>query len=118
MVLMHAAVRPLPKEVGMKIERYADDLYVLRGETLDSNATVLAAAGRALVVDAMASRPDARALASFVEGELGLEVRYLVLTHYFSDHLAALALFPGAEIVAHHLFQHTFDSERHRTEEE
>jgi glyoxylase-like metal-dependent hydrolase (beta-lactamase superfamily II) len=102
----------------MRIDHSEDGLYVLRGEAQDANATVLAADGRAVIVDAMASRADAAALRAFVEDELGLTVRYLIATHYFSDHLAALASFPQAEIVAHEHYQHTFDSERFRTDEE
>jgi glyoxylase-like metal-dependent hydrolase (beta-lactamase superfamily II) len=102
----------------MKVDYQEDGLYLLRGETLDSNATVLESDGRAVVIEGMASQDDASALASFAERELGLEVRYVIATHYFSDHLAALGAFPGAEVVAHELYQHTFDSEKHRTDEE
>ena len=48
----------------------------------------------------------------------GKKVTLLVSTHYFSDHLAAWALFPGVPIIAHRNYRWSFDSEAFRTEEE
>jgi glyoxylase-like metal-dependent hydrolase (beta-lactamase superfamily II) len=40
------------------------------------------------------------------------------MTHYFSDHMAALRFFPKADILAHANYRETFDAERFRTPEE
>jgi len=55
---------------------------------------------------------------SFVCAEVDKTVRFIIATHYFSDHMAGLALFPEADIVAHRLHRHTFDTELHRTDEQ
>src|SRR5574338_50989 len=86
---------------GMKSERIGEGVYRVRGEAYDSGATVFARDGEALLVDALGSRADAEALRRFVEGDLRSRVRFILATHYFSDHMAALSSFPGAEIVAH-----------------
>lgn len=102
----------------MRIERLEDDLFVAVGEQYESTTAIFLDGDRALLVDGMASRKDGLALRGFVEGELKKKVRLLVSTHYFSDHLAAWALFPGVPIVAHRNYRHSFDSEAFRTEEE
>jgi glyoxylase-like metal-dependent hydrolase (beta-lactamase superfamily II) len=98
--------------------RIEDDLYLLMGETYHSNSTVFVAQDEVLLVDAMASRADAERLRDFVEKELTGEVRFIVSTHYFSDHMAALRLFPRATVIAHQNYLDTFNSEQYRSEEE
>jgi len=66
----------------------------------------------------MASRQDAEVLRGKIEVEFKKQVRFIIATHYFSDHLAALKLFPKAEIITHQNYMHTFSTERHRTKEE
>ena len=103
---------------AMKLNEIADDIHLLIGDTYASNSTVIVAGGEALLVDAMGSRADAAALQRYIEADLGKRVRFIVMTHYFSDHLAALQRFPGATIIAHELFAQTFAAERFRTAEE
>ncbi len=94
------------------------DIHLFVGETYDSNSTAFVKGDEVLLVDGMASRRDASELRERVEGGMKKRVRFLLVTHYFSDHLAALRLFPGAEIIAHRNYLHTFTTERHRTREE
>jgi len=101
----------------MRIERVAPDFFIAIGDTYAANASVLLKGNEALLVDGMASIADAEALRRQLDAD-GRRVRMIVCTHYFSDHLAALRLFPEAEIVAHELYRQTFDSELHRTDEE
>src|SRR5215210_4197049 len=98
--------------------RIENDLYLLMGETYHSNSTVFIHRDEVLLVDAMASRDDAERLKDFVESELQGEVRFIICTHYFSDHMAALKLFPRATIIAHQNYLDTFNSEAYRSEEE
>lgn len=102
----------------MHIQEIAPDLYGLVGEMYASNSTAIVSGDEALLVDAMAGRRDAEQLRSFVESELGKRVRFIICTHFFSDHLAALKLFPNASIIAHQNYTQTFDAERFSTQEE
>lgn len=102
----------------MRIQQLESDLYILTGEQFHSNSTVIVNDDEVLLVDAMASVGDAEELRAFVTRELGKRVRFIICTHYFSDHLAALRLFPESQIIAHQNYSHTFDMERFRTEEE
>ena len=102
----------------MRVETITSDLSTVIGETDSSASTVFVANGDALIVDAMASTSDAEALRRYVEDDLGKRVRFVVATHYFSDHLAALRAFPDATIVTHELYSHTFASEQHRSAED
>ena len=102
----------------MFINQIADDLYLVIGETYHSNSTAFVSQDQVLLVDALGSRTDAEKLKEFVEGELKKEVRFIVCTHFFSDHLAALNFFPSATVIAHKNYLNTFSSELYRTEEE
>ncbi|MGZ7077962.1 MAG: MBL fold metallo-hydrolase [Thermoanaerobaculia bacterium] len=102
----------------MQIDRIADDISVVIGDTYHSASTVFVANDEALVVDGMGSTRDAESLRRYIEGDLRKQVRFLIATHYFSDHLAALRVFPSATIVAHELYAHTFATELHRSVEE
>lgn len=102
----------------MQITSLRPDVYVVVGDTYAANTTVFIRGDEALLVDAMASARDAEELGRWIENDLGKRVRFIISTHYFSDHLAALRRFPGAEIVAHSLFMHTWASERFRSREE
>lgn len=102
----------------MRVDQIAPDIYSLVGEVLDSNSTIIVKDEEALLVDSMASRADAEELRSFVESNLGKRVRFIICTHFFRDHLAGLRLFPGASIIAHRNYTHTYDMESFRDEEE
>ncbi len=102
----------------MRVQQIESDLYTLTGADMDSNSTLIVNGDEALLIDALGSRRDAEELRAFVEEEMGKRVRFIICTHYFSDHLAALKLFPEAQIIAHQNYDHTFHAERFRTEEE
>ena len=102
----------------MQIERMEPDLFILVGKTYGANSTVFVNGDDVLLVDAMASRADAEKLRHFIEQELQKQVRFIICTHYFSDHLAALKLFPRAQILAHKNYLHTFTTEKYRSAEE
>jgi cyclase len=102
----------------MDVQQVEKDMYVLVGETYQSTSLILINGDDALLIDAMASRQDAERLRGFVESDLKKQARFIICTHYFSDHLAALRLFPQSQIIAHKHYKHTFDSELYRSEEE
>ncbi|HEX8775339.1 MAG TPA: MBL fold metallo-hydrolase [Pyrinomonadaceae bacterium] len=102
----------------MRVDQIAPDIYSLVGEVLDSNSTVVVNDEEALLIDSMAGREDAEGLRAFVESELGKRVRFIICTHFFRDHLAGLNQFPGASVIAHRNYTHTYDAESFRDEEE
>lgn len=102
----------------MRIDQLESDIYILVGETYGANSTAFINGDDLLLVDAMASHADAEELKNFIEKGLKKQVRFIICTHYFSDHMAALKLFPQAQIIAHKNYMHTFTSEKYRTAEE
>lgn len=102
----------------MKKEQIGQDIYVLTGEFFESNSTALIKDDEVLLIDALASPKDAETLRHFIEDELKKEVRFILCTHFMSDHMAALKLFPRAQIIAHENYRQTFDSQRSLTDEE
>src|SRR4029078_7452090 len=104
--------------VIMRIQQIDSDIHLAIGDAYDSNSTILISGSEALLIDALASKKDAEDLKRVVEQDLKRKVRFVICTHYFSDHLAALRSFPESQIIAHKNYRHTFDLERYRTEEE
>lgn len=102
----------------MEIQQFAPDVYLAIGESYRSNSTIFINDDEVLLVDALASQSDAEALRDFVVNGLRKHVRMILCTHYFSDHLAALKIFPKSQIIAHKNYRYTFDSERYRSEDE
>jgi cyclase len=102
----------------MDVIQIQPELFLFIGKTYQSNSTIFVNGNEVLLVDALASRADAEQMRAFIEKELKKEVRFIISTHYFSDHIAALNSFPRACVIAHENYLETFDSEQHRTEEE
>jgi cyclase len=102
----------------MQIQAPEPDILVFRGEAYESLATAFIHRRDVLLVDALAERADAEAMRDYLEGELGKRVRLILMTHYMSDHMAGLGLFPGARIAAHRHYAHTFLSQRGRSAQE
>jgi glyoxylase-like metal-dependent hydrolase (beta-lactamase superfamily II) len=102
----------------MRIEPLSEDVEVFVGETYSSNATLFHAPEGTLVIDALASRVDAERLREHVEKERRSHVRCFVITHGFSDHMAALSHFPGVPVVTHVEVERTFKRELFRSDEE
>ena len=96
----------------MRVEQIETDLYLAIGDAYDSNSTILLSGKEVLVIDALASKKDAYDLKHLIEQNFEAEVRFFICTHYFSDHLAALKLFPNSQIIAHKNYRETFDRER------
>jgi len=97
----------------MRTESLANDVEVFVGDTYSSNATVFRSPEGTLIIDALASTADARALAA-----RAAPVRLVILTHGFSDHLAALRTLAGVPVLAHRALGATFAREQFRSDEE
>ena len=102
----------------MRINKVKDDIYLFIGDTYEANATIFVDGREVLLVDALAATADAQKLQSFVEQELKSEVRFIISTHYFSDHIAALQCFPQATIIAHENYLDTYQMEQFRSPDE
>lgn len=99
----------------MQIEAPESDILVFRGAAYESLATAFIHGRDVLLVDALADRGDAEAMREHLEEVLGKRVRLILMTHYMSDHMSALGLFPGVRVVAHRHYAHTFLSQRGRS---
>jgi cyclase len=102
----------------LRKEQLEDHIYVFVGEAYQANATALIRGAEVLLIDGLASRKDAEELRCFIEDDLRKQVRLILCTHYMSDHIAALRLFPQAQIVAHKAYLRTFNSQKSLSEEE
>ena len=102
----------------MQIQDIQKDIRVFVGDTLEGVSTAFIHGDEAILVDAMASEEDANSLRTLVCDEMGKTVRAIIVSHYMSDHIAGLKLFPEARIIAHRHHMHTFMSQGARTEVE
>ncbi len=102
----------------MRIEQVAPEIYMFVGESYQSISTVITDYDKALLIDAQASPDDAKRLHHFIEEDLKKQVRLILCTHYMSDHMAALKLFPESPIIAQQEYMQTFESQRTLTDEE
>jgi cyclase len=102
----------------LEVHEIAAGVFLFVGKALRANATAFVNGGEVLLIDGMASRDDARELKRILVREWRKNVRCIVSTHYFSDHMAAFGLFPETPVLAHRNALHTFWSEDFRTPEE
>lgn len=100
----------------MHHQQLNDDTWLFVGEAYESAATAFLDGTRVFLVDALASLEDARRMRQ-VMSDLGLTVRMIANTHYMSDHIAGLALFPEATTIAHENHRHAFLSQNARVDD-
>lgn len=85
-------------------ERIADGVYYFQSEVYAQvTAGVVAGAQWAVVIDTLALPEETLAMREFIEEEIMLPVRYVILTHYHADHAWGSCFFPGAQVIAHDL---------------
>lgn len=102
----------------MRVEQLEPDIFVFIGETHQSVSTAVINGDDVLLIDGLAGEEDAEELRRVVEVELHKQVRFIVSTHYMTDHMAAFRLFPRAAIIAHQDYTQTFDVQKSLTDEE
>src|SRR5512137_2119451 len=79
----------------MHRERVSENVYWFQSEIYAQvTAGVVLGPQWAVVIDTLALR-------DYVEHELGVQVRYVINTHYHADHTWGNCFFPGATIIAH-----------------
>jgi glyoxylase-like metal-dependent hydrolase (beta-lactamase superfamily II) len=99
----------------MHHQRLNEDTWSFVGDAYESAATAFVDGGEVFLVDALASLEDARWMRQVMAG-MGLTVRMIASTHYMSDHMAGLGLFPEATTIAHENHRHAFLSQNARVD--
>jgi cyclase len=88
----------------MHHERVSENVYWFQSEVYAQvTAGVVAGPQWAVVIDTLALPEETLAIRDFVEHEVGIQVRYVINTHYHADHTWGNCFFPGATIIAHSL---------------
>ena len=100
----------------MRIEQLAPDIIMLVGTDHESVATAFLDGDDVLLVDALASDGDAQWLRRVLCDEMGKVVRIVAATHFMSDHIAAMPLFPDALTIAHRHHRHAFLNQNRRVD--
>jgi len=85
-------------------ERIADNVYSFQSEVY-AQVTAGAVIGPswAVVIDTLALPEETLAIRDFIEQELNVPVRYVIVTHSHADHSWGNCFFPGATIIGHSL---------------
>lgn len=100
----------------MKSTQIAADSWVFVGQAFESAVTVLADGERLLLVDSFASDEDALEMLRYL-GRTAGQVSTVVATHFMSDHIGGLHLFPNAQIIAHRNYRHAYFSQNGRVDQ-
>ena len=95
----------------MRIEEIGSNVMMFVGDAHESVATAFLDGGDVLLVDALGGIEDARSMHHVLCNEMGKAVRVVATTHFMSDHIAGLSLFPDAVTIAHRHHRHTFLSQ-------
>lgn len=83
-------------------ERVAENVYVFTSEQYAQvNAGAIIGPDWAVVIDTLAFPDEAREIRDFLVNRLGVSVRYLINTHYHTDHTLGNSIFKGAIILSH-----------------
>ncbi|GAB4485222.1 MAG: MBL fold metallo-hydrolase [Anaerolineales bacterium] len=86
----------------MHRERVSENVYWFQSEVYAQvTAGVIIGPQWAVVIDTLATPEETLSIREYVEHELGLQIRYVINTHYHADHTWGNCFFPGATIVAH-----------------
>jgi glyoxylase-like metal-dependent hydrolase (beta-lactamase superfamily II) len=101
----------------MRIEEPGSNVLMFVGDAHESVATAFLDGDDVLLVDALGSMEDAHALRRVLCGDMGKAVRVVAATHFMSDHIAGLSLFPDALTIAHRHYRHTFLSQNRLIDE-
>jgi cyclase len=88
----------------MHRERVSDNVYWFQSEVY-AQVTAGAVTGPnwAVMIDTLALPEETLEMRDYIEGKVGVPVRYVINTHYHADHSWGNCFFPGATIIAHSL---------------
>lgn len=95
----------------MRFEELGSNVLMFVGDAHESVATAFLDGDDVLLVDSLGSMEDAHSLRRVLCEDMGKAVRVVAATHFMSDHIAGLSLFPDALTIAHRHYRHTFLSQ-------
>ncbi len=101
----------------MRLEALGSNVLMFVGDDHESVATAFLDGEDALLIDSLGSAQDAQWLHGVLCVEMRKTVRVIASTHYMSDHMAALPMFPDALTIAHRAHRHTFLSQNRRVDD-
>lgn len=88
----------------MHRERVSENVFWFQSEVYAQvTAGVIVGPQWAVVIDTLALPEEALTMREFIEHELGVQVRYIINTHYHADHAWGNCFFPGAMVIGHAL---------------
>jgi cyclase len=92
-------------------ERVAEDVYVFTSELYAQvNAGAVVGPEWSVLIDTLAYPEETLEIKDFLEERLSSPVRYLINTHYHSDHTLGNSWFPSAVILGHALCRELLDT--------
>ena len=100
-----------PGKPAVRIQELAPDVLMFVGDQVESVATAFVNGDQVLLVDALGSEEDAAWLRDVLHGQMGKRVRLVAATHFMSDHICGMTLFPEALTLAHRHHRHAFLSQ-------
>jgi len=88
----------------MRRDRVAEDIYTFTsGLYAQVTAGIVLTPEGTIVIDALPFPQETHEMLSFIQERGTGTVRYVINTHYHSDHTNGTYLFPGAEVISHRL---------------
>ena len=99
---MEVPANRLLVKVNMHRERVSENVFWFQSEVYAQvTAGVIVGPQWAVVIDTLALPEETLTMREFIEHELGVQVRYVINTHYHADHCWGNCFFPGATIIGH-----------------
>jgi len=88
----------------MRRDRVAEDIYTFTSDLYAQvTAGVILTSEGTIVIDTLPFAQETREMLAFIKDHGKGTVRYVINTHYHSDHTNGTYLFPHAEVIAHRL---------------
>lgn len=88
----------------MQRERVSENVYWFQSEIYAQvTAGVIAGPQWAVLIDTLALPEETLEMRDFIENDLKVPVRYIIITHHHADHCWGNSFFPGATIIGHSL---------------
>ncbi len=92
-------------------ERVSENVYVFTSEVYAQvNAGAVVGPEYTVLIDTLAFPDEVLDIKRFTEDRLGRPVRYIINTHYHTDHTLGNSFFPRATIISHSLCRHYLDT--------
>ena len=86
----------------MHRERVSENVYWFQSEVYAQvTAGVVVGPQWAVVIDTLALPEETLGMREFIEHQLGVQVQYVINTHYHADHSWGNCFFPGATVIGH-----------------